>query len=123
MTVNEAITKAADIIGDSADRQRMKAWIEDIEETVLSETLRCHEGAEDNGKTAPGADDGDRELFVPDPYSKLYVLYIIMQNDLYLRDSEQYMNSASVFASAYAAFCDKYNREHMPLSVSAVKLL
>lgn len=122
MTVNEAITKAGDIIGEGADRQRMTAWLKEIEETVLSETMRCHEGGTGEKKDALNCDDGDRELFVPDPYSKLYVLYIIMQNDLYLRDSEQYMNSASVFASAYAAFCDKYNREHMPLSVSAVRL-
>ncbi len=114
MTVNEALGKASDIIGEISDRTRFTEWLSEIENTVCSEIALTHEGANPDLSLITSETDGNRELFVPDPSSSLYVLYLIMKNDLYLRDTEQYANSKAAFEAAYAAFADKYNREHMP---------
>ena len=45
-----------------------------------------------------------------------------MKNDMYLRDTERYMNSAALFAAAYSSYADCVNRERAPLGVSKIKL-
>lgn len=122
MTINEALGGAVDIIGDSTDVGRLKGWLSEIENTVCSEIGRAHEGSLPDMTPIVSDTDGDRVLFVPDPDSGLYVLYLLMKNDLYMRDAEQYANSSAAFASAYESFADKYNREHMPLGEEKICL-
>lgn len=114
MTINEALGRTVDLIGDSSDVSRFKYWLSEIESTICSEIGATHEGnASDMSPIGPDT-DGDRVLFVPDPDSQLYILFLLMKNDFYLQDAEQYANSAAAFEAAYASFADKYNREHMP---------
>ena len=122
MTVNEAIAGAVEILGDAVTRDALLLWLWEIENTVISEIAETHENSIVN-KTPIGNDtDGERVLFVPDPYSQLYVHYLLMKGDYALRDTSQYVNSATQFSVSYNTFSDWYNRTYMPLSVTGIKL-
>lgn len=122
MTINEALGRVADIMGESGDRVRFTEWLAEIENTVCSEVAMTHAGDMPDMSPITAETGGERVLFVPDPDSRLYVLYLIMKNDFYLRDTEQYTNSAAAFEAAYDAFANKYNREHMPRGGSEICL-
>lgn len=121
MTVNEAIARANDCMGDTVPRDKLLNWLWEIEDTVRRELENTHAGA-DSGSFCDITADGDALLTVPDPQSELYILYLQMKNDMYLRDTERYMNSAALFAAAYSSYADCVNRERAPLGVSKIKL-
>ncbi|MBR6676339.1 MAG: hypothetical protein IKL24_03305, partial [Clostridia bacterium] len=87
----------------------------EIEASVIHEIADTHEGDGCPYMAITPDSEGDRLLFVPDPYSRLYVNYLVMKSDLSLRDTVQYENSAAVFAESYKTFADWYNRTYMPL--------
>ena len=121
MTVNEAIARANDCMGDTVPRDKLLNWLWEIEDTVRRELEITHAGA-DSGSFCDITADGDALLTGPDPQSELYILYLQMKNDMYLRDTERYMNSAALFAAAYSSYADCVNRERAPLGVSKIKL-
>ena len=121
MTVNEALARANECMGDTVPRDRLLIWLWEIEDTVRREIELTHSGSS-SGTGADIMTDGDKALTVPDPQSELYILYLQMKNDMYLRDTERYMNSAALFAAAYSSYADFCNRERTPLGASKIKL-
>lgn len=105
MTYDKAISRGYSALSGEVGREELAVWLSEIEDTVRAELLNSHEG----GENLP-----DGELFIRDPYSEIYILYFIMKNDARLADTARYLNSASVFGTAYSSFADRYNREHMP---------
>lgn len=122
MTVNEAIVSAGAVCKDAVSREELITWLSEVENTVIEEIAKTHEGKayDDSVITLDG--EGDRVLFVPDPYSQLYVHYLIMKSDDILCDTERYVNSASRFSSSYSSFADWYNRTYMPLGANRIKV-
>lgn len=121
MTVNEAIARAARCVGGSISRDELSLWLSEIENTVIVEICAVHDG-DHNRELMTGDDDGDRILTAPEPYCRLYVNFLVMKSDLFLRDIPQYVNSATVFAESYKDFADWYNRTYMPMSATAITL-
>ncbi len=113
MKVSEAIALADKYAGEPIDSELKYVWLSQIEDMIYSEIVMAHEDPPE--KPLPVL-SGDRELICPEPYSVLYIHYINMQNDLYLRDTQNYANSASAFAAAYSSYADMYNRSHAPVS-------
>ena len=119
MTVNEAVARAARAVGECISREELCEWLAEIENTVILEICALHDG-DYRRELMTGDDDGDRLLNAPEPYSRIYLNYLIMKSDLTLRDIPQYINSASVFAESFRDFADWYNRTYMPLSVAKI---
>lgn len=113
MTINEAIAEAVSLVGEGIGRDELKGWLCEIECSVIHEIAETHEGG--SCPIITPETEGDHLLFAPDPYSRLYVAYLVMKSDLSFRDTLQYENSASVFAESYRTFADWYNRAYMPL--------
>ena len=122
MTINDAVALAAEHTGENIGREKLIFWLSQIENTVVTEIAATHENDTSDKTVITDMTDGDRVLFAPDPYSVLYVNYLIMKTDLALRDSAQYQNSSHAFAVSYADFADWYNRTYMPYSESRIKL-
>lgn len=122
MTVNEAIAKAVSVGAEGMSRALLADWVAEIENTVICEIASTHEGMEYESSVITPESDGERVLFAPEPYSQLYVYYIIMKCDEYLGDTQRYINSAGAFSSAYNTFADWYNRTYMPLQTGKLKL-
>lgn len=115
MTVNEAITLTTKYAGAPVEGDLIYKWLQNIEDTIYEEIILTHQFPCE--RPAP-VRDGDRELLAPEPYSELYVHYLNMQNDLFIRDHHSYANSSVAFALSYASFADWYNRTYMPLCQS-----
>ena len=123
MTVNEAIARCDEMIGDNCGREAKLRWLSDVESMLYQEIICTHEGFYERKNWRPFcADDGERELLAQDPYGELYVFYLMMRSHLLLQDMNQYNNAAALFASSYTSFADWYNRTHMPLSVGDIIL-
>ena len=119
MTVNEALTRAAESIGDSVPREKLLIWLSEIEDTVDREIAATHTCCR---RGTDVRSDGEAVLLVPDPQSEVYILYMQMKYDLMMHDNEQYNNSAPAFAAAYSTYADSVNRECMPISAARVTL-
>lgn len=119
MTVNEALTRAAESIGDSVPRDKLLIWLSEIEDTVDREIAATHTGCRRGADVYSG---GEVELLVPDTQSEVYILYMQMKYDLMMHDTEQYNNSAPAFAAAYSTYADSVNRTRMPHGTATVTL-
>jgi hypothetical protein len=51
-------------------------------------------------------------LIVNDPYSDIYVQYLIMKIDYFNNEPIRYNNSATMFNSRYLEYAKWYNRQH-----------
>lgn len=73
----------------------------------------------ENGEAYPfdgyTADETDVKLIAPEPYSELYVKYIMMQIDIFNNSINDVVNSRVLFEEAYEDFSRWYIRNHMPL--------
>lgn len=114
MTISNALARCAEALGDAVSEESLILWLSQIENTVITEIAATHLCGEYDASPVTLDCDRSRELFVPDPYSELYVLFAVMKNDLRLRDIQKYMNSAAVFSAAYANFADMFNRTNAP---------
>lgn len=122
MTVNEAVAGAVEILGDTVTREALLLWLWEIENTVITEVAETHDGLHSDKRPIDKDSDGNRELFAPDPYSQLYIHYLLMKGDLALGDTNRYQNSATQFSVYYNNFSDWYNRTYMPLQKIGIKL-
>ena len=122
MTVNEAVTAAGAIIGKAASRDELILWLGEIENTVICEIAKTHEAVPYDQSVISADGDDERVLFAPDPFSQLYIHYLMMKFDDRLCDTERYMNSASRFSASYQSFADWYNRTYMPLCEGRIRL-
>ncbi len=122
MTVNDAIARASLIVGGSVSREMFSKWLTEIELTVIIEVAITHRGGIYDISDVDPNGDGNRVLWAPEPYSELYVNYLVMKSDLFLRDLDQYVNSSRIFAASYQAFTDWYNRTFMPVGETKIVL-
>lgn len=113
MKASEAIMLFTKYAGVPVDDELKYEWLQNVEDIIYNEIILTHSSP--CVKPAP-LSEGDRELTAPEPYSELYVHYLCMQNDLFLRDHHSYANSSLAFAMSYASYADWYNRVNMPLS-------
>ena len=122
MTINNYLSRCSALLGDTVGEETLLSWLAEIENTVIREIKETHFAGE--SYDSPCAENGGREaaLTVVDPYSSLYIDYAVMKNDLFLRDIQRYMNSASVFHNSYSAYADYVNRTNMPLGEKKIEV-
>lgn len=68
------------------------------------------------------ATPGDTVLIVPDPYSELYVHYLMAQIDYHNAEMARYTNSMSMFGASLSEFSNWYNRTHLPIQRAYVRI-
>ena len=116
MTLQEAID-LADEMKPNMMRGRLKIkYISEIEQLIHDEIVMKHAHTEEEAvmpeydkMTDPGTD-----LVVPDPYSMLYVYWLMSKIDIHNQEDMRYNIDRAHFANAYNTMSDWYTREHMP---------
>ena len=68
------------------------------------------------------ATPSDTVLLVPEPYSELYLHYLCAQVDFHNAETLRYANSMQMFSAALTQFANWYNRTHMPMQRSYVRI-
>lgn len=120
MTIQDAIDQVTRLWPSDYDGNDMVIWLNRVENQIYNEIILTHEGGE--GIERPSFDENtDWEgtvLLAPAPYDELYLYYLEYQIDYNNIETEKAGNSMAMFAAAYQAFADWYNRTHAPKRVT-----
>lgn len=124
MTISEAISVVdSHKIGNQYSREEKIKWLSDVDSMIKREIIDTHEGA---GGISFSGYNGDTDesvsLLAPDYYSDIYVTYLEAQIDRGNQEFSLYNNDMIMFNSAYQAYAAEYNRVHMPLKRSNIKV-
>lgn len=120
MKIQDAIEQVTRLWPSDYDGNDMVIWLNRVENQIYNEIILTHEGGE--GIERPAFDEDTdwetTELLAPAPYDELYLFYLEYQIDYHNIETEKAGNSMAMFAAAYKAYADWYNRTHMPTGVT-----
>lgn len=123
MTISEAITQLQAVKENQYDDETLVRWISDLEGILYEDVVKNHEGSEDVQHGRYSVDtDMDTVLMVPEPYSDIYIKYLMAQVDYHNAEMQRYTNSMIMYNVALDAFASWYNRNNMPLQPSYLRI-
>ena len=114
MKIIEAINRIDSLIHNTYSQPEKVEWLSEVDRNVALNIIKTHEG---NDSTFTGYDDLtdlNTEMFIPEPYSKAYPLWLEAQIHYYNGEYDKYNNAMDMFNTAYEGFKNYYNRTHMP---------
>lgn len=119
MTIKEAI-ETTDTLKPNVfhNREKMK-WLSELDGKIKKEIFDTHEGS-------PSFDGYDEDtdsatpLLVPEPYSDVYIKYLMAQIDFHLAEIARYNNDMILFNTAYDDLARWYHRTHRPLQTKLI---
>ena len=117
MNIQEALDFADQMKPNMMSRQVKIAYLQEIDQLIYEEILLKHEHTQEQ-EVMPEYDtdtpDGT-ELLVPDPYSMLYVYWLMSKIDLLNMEMDKYNNDRALFENAYDTMSDWWTRTKMPV--------
>ena len=123
MTISEAITQLQAVKENQYDDETLVRWISDLEGTLYEDIVKNHESSEDIPHGRYSVDtDMDTVLMVPEPYSDIYIKYLMAQVDYHNAEMQRYTNSMIMYNVALDAFAGWYNRNNMPLQPNYLRV-
>ena len=109
MTAQQIINQADKLHLAQVDADLQLQWLQDLQLQVWQEVLsKC--------ENAPQKPQADTDLLIEDPYTDVYVYYLLRQGALQFGDVEQYNQYQALFSSRYREFAAWYLRSHRVLS-------
>ena len=115
MTLSDAIARTDALRPNSFTRRQKLDWLSALDGAVTAELINTHEGGEwvkfeaYTEESAP-----DTRLLGPPPYEEVYLRYLEAQMDYANGEFDRFNNSNAMYAAAWTAFANYYNRTHMP---------
>lgn len=120
MTINDAINSVNRIrIGNACSEKEKIKWLSTLDGIIKKEIIDTHEDG--NNIVFDGYDenvDTDTVLIVPEPYSDVYISYMLAQIDMHSGELSKYNNDMTMFESQYQSFAAFWNRKHLSNGVS-----
>lgn len=117
MTLQEALDIADEMKPNMMKRDLKIKYLTEIEQLIWAEIILKHvhfpwqmHKPVYNEETLPGT-----VLLIPDPYSMVYVYWLMSKIDIQNQEDERYNVDRAHFENAYDTMSDWYTREHMPL--------
>ena len=117
MTIQEALDTADEMKANMMKPRLKLKYLTEIEQLIHDEIVMTHEHtAEEEEKpvyteeTEPGTD-----LVVPDPYSMLYVYWLMSKIDIQNQEDIRYNDDRMHFENAYNTMSDWWTRHRMPI--------
>ena len=115
MKLIEAITQIDSLKHNTYSQEDKIQWLSRLDAIVKKLIVDTHEGGEN--VTFDGYDnstDLHAELLVPAPFDEIYLRWLEMQIDYTNGEYDKYNNSAEMYNTAWQAYANYYNRNHMP---------
>lgn len=123
MTISEAITQLQAVKENQYDDATIVRWLSELEGKLYEDTIKWHTDGENVPHGRYGVDtDMDTVLMVPEPYSDIYIKYLMAQVDYHNAETERYANSMVMYNVALDAFTSWYTRNHQPLQPNFVRI-
>lgn len=113
MTINKLMTLVDDLTPNQYSAEHKLRWLNELEQTVYLEILMTHGG--DRPQTlAPYTPADNSVLLAPDPFSRIYPLYLAGRIHYHNGETDRYNDAAAAFQQAWDEYRNWYNRTHTP---------
>ena len=117
MNLQKALDLTDEMRPNMMERNTKILFLTEIEQLIYEEILMKHEHEEEIEKPEYDSDtDPGTELLVPDPYSMVYVYWLMSKIDMQNLEFDKYNNDRMLFENQYDTFSDYWTRGHMPLT-------
>ncbi len=118
MTINKLMTLVDDLTPNQYSAEHKLRWLNEVELTVYLEIVMTHEG--DRPETfTPYTPADNSVLLAPDPYSRIYPLYLESRIHYHNAETAKYNDAAAAFQQAWDELRSWYNRTHAPVAAAA----
>lgn len=115
MTIIEAINKIDSLKYNTYSQEDKVDWLSRLDWMVKRQIIDTHEGAEAVSFTGYDADkDLHTVLLIPAPFDEVYLRWLEAQIDYTNGETDKFNASIIMYNTAYEAFENYYNRNHMP---------
>ena len=124
MTIKECIDLVDNVKPNQYSVEDKVNWLSFIEGIIINDVIKTHEGYKNEYEEFDGysPDKLGTKLIVGYPYDVLYVEYLKMKIDGANGETGRYNNSATTFNSYMTLFRKHYNKTHMPLGKTQLKI-
>ena len=112
MTISTCIEQVNRLRPVAYDENTIASWLLELDGKLFIETQ--HSELPEPPRKFP--EDGDMPLTAGEPYSNLYVLYVIAMIDFNNREIGAYNNAIELFNAALAEYKTHYIQTHLPPS-------
>ena len=115
MKIIEAINRIDSLKHNTYSQNEKIAWLSRLDSMVKRLIIDTHECVENI--TFAGYDDKSdmqTEMLVPAPFDEMYLRWLEAQIDYANGEYKKYNNSILMYQTAYDAYANYYNRNHMP---------
>ena len=118
MNIQQALDFADQLKPNMMERQLKLAFLTEVEQLFHREVRMKHEHTEEEEVLPEYTEDTDPGtiMLIPDPYSMLYVYWLLMKIDMQNLESDKWNQDAQRFDQAWGTMEDWYTREHMPVT-------
>ena len=117
MTLQEVLDIVDEMKPNMMRRKLKMKYITEIEQLIHDEIVMKHAHTEEQ-ETKPvytESSDPGTVLIVPDPYSMVYVYWLMSKIDMQNQEDGRYNIDRAHFENAYNTMSDWWTREHMPV--------
>lgn len=116
MTLQEAIETTDEMKANMMSSTLKYKYLTEIEQLIFDEIVMRHEHpAEILKPTYTEETDPLTELLVPEPYTMVYVYWLMSKIDMQNQEDGRYNVDRAQFEDAYRTMSDWWTREHRPL--------
>lgn len=115
MKIIEAINRIDNLKHNTYSQNDKVAWLSRLDSMVKRLIIDTHEGGENVTFTVyDDSTDMQTEMLVPTPFDEVYLRWLEAQIDYANGEYDKYNNSILMYQTAYDAYANYYNRNHMP---------
>ena len=115
MTIIEAITGLDAHKRNAYSQEDKVKWLSRLDSMAKRLVIDTHEGRENVTFTGYGDDtDLHTVLLIPAPFDEVYLRWMEAQIDYANGEYDRYNNAIEMFNTAWEAYRNDYNRNHMP---------
>ena len=102
MKICEAIRQTDELKPNQYSDEQKIRWLSELDGKIVKELIDAKSGEKSTVFEGYNEDtDTNTELLVPEPYSNLYVLWLMSKIDFFNAEYDRYNNSAMAFNEAY----------------------
>lgn len=118
MTIQEALDQLDEMKPNMMSRRLKMKYLTEIEQLIFDEIVMKHEHDPELVEKPVYTEDSEpgTELIIQDPYSMVYVYWLMTKVDIQNQEDARYNIDRMHFENAYNTMSDWYTREHMPIS-------
>ena len=125
MTIQEALDQLDELKPNLMSRKLKIKGLTEIEQIIHGELVMKHRHEPEEEARPVYTEDSDpgTELIIPDPYSSVYVYWLMTRVDIQNQEDARYNIDRMHFDNAYDEMSNWYTREHMPIQKTREFLL